>query len=149
MQELAVEQTEHVQVVTQRKYGLDETSPWWRKAFFRAVYLPFVRFSFKWIGIPAIDTKDASGEFCWHEIEGLFTDEEAAKLVCKGEFWKVTPLPLDAELPGESFQYGGRLYPQASQPRRYARQTFNLTALSDVATLRREIRETAKVLRPS
>lgn len=145
MQEFAPE-LEEVQLVSQRKYGLDKSSPWWRKAFFRAIYLPFNRFSFKYVGIPALDTVDAKGEFCWHEATSAYTDPEVAASKCKGEFWRVCPLPLDADVPEETYQYSGRSYPRSSRPNRYAKLSFDLTATANVAALRGEIGKLKKVL---
>jgi hypothetical protein len=111
-------------LVTVRKYGLDANSPWWRRWYFRAVYLPFVRFSFKRMGIPACGSVDADGRFSWLEYITIATDEEAARARCDGEFYDFRKLPVNSSLPRESIQYKGHIYPHSTMPDRYRRRTF-------------------------
>lgn len=140
---------EHVYHVSQRKYNIDSRSPWWQRWFFRLIYLPFVRFSFKYVHIPAMDEVEINGKkitFCWYEDEGVFRDKDCAVNACLGEFWRVKPLPVDRVFPVETAQYNGHWYPRAGKPDRYVRPTFELVTtprkqqeqiLNEIARLRK------------
>lgn len=132
-----------------RKYGLDACSPWWEKLFFRAVYLPFVCFSFKWLHIPAQGTYHKDGSFSWVENIGVATSEEIAREMCQGEFYEVRPIPLNGCLPEESIQYKSPVYPRAKSPGKYARRAFRLEAVrrKDVAMLQEVERSADRLLK--
>lgn len=132
-----------------RKYGLDEGTPWWERWFFRAVYLPFVRLSFKWLHIPAQGTYHPDGSFSWVENIGVATSEQMAREMCKGEFYDVRPIPLNGCLPEESIQYKKPVYPKAKSPMRYARRAFRLEAVrrKDVAMLQEVEKRAENLLR--
>jgi hypothetical protein len=121
-----------------RKYGLDKDTPWWERWFFRAIYLPFVRFAFKRLHIPAQGTYHEDGSFSWVENIGVATDEQAARDMCEGEFYEVRPIPLNGALPKESIQYKEPSYPRAKSPGKYARRAFRLEAVrrKDVEMIR-------------
>lgn len=125
-----------------RKYGLDKSSPWWRKLFFRLVFLPFNRFAFKRVKIPAMDKLELNGSFSWFEHIGVFSSRELAKGACKGEFWQVTPLLLDASLPEESCQRGCHSFPKSNKPHRYSEPAFPLTVTPqrNLVELAREVK---------
>lgn len=128
----AIENTPDVEemfYVGLRKYGLDASAPWWERWFFRAVYLPFVRLSFKWLHIPAQGTLNADGSTSWVEHIGIATDIDSAREMCKGEFYAIQPLPVNGSLPEKSVQYKGHIYPRAMTPGRYRRRVFRLTAV--------------------
>ena len=110
--------------VTVRKYGIDADSPWWRRMFFRMVYLPFVRFAFRRFSIPAPERILKNGDFEWVEGIGIATDQEIAMEMCKGEFYRVAALPVNCALPERSFTYKGHVYPKSIVPDRYRRRTF-------------------------
>src|SRR5688572_27996081 len=109
-----------------RKYGLDKGTPWRERLFFRAIYLPFVRCSFKWLHIPAQGTYHPDGSFSWVENIGVATSEDIAREMCKGKFYDIRPIPLNGSLPKESIQYKGDIYPRAMSPGRYRRKAFRL-----------------------
>lgn len=122
-------EVKNVYCVTQRKYSIDQHSPWWQRWFFRWVYLPFVRFAFKRMSIPAVDAIEIEGKverLCWNEIQGIFTDKDKADLSCMGQFWCVRPIPLDLPLPDDTAQYGGHYYPRADRPDRFGKPSFRL-----------------------
>lgn len=134
-QDLGASDASHVFLVEVIKYGLDKGSQLWRRLYFRAVYLPFVRFSFTHMGIPAqtdgkvkIETDGAGKtvktiEFSWREGIGVFTDRHTADESCLGEFWPVTPLPFNGSNPEASIQTGQR-FPKSHRPERHAVPTF-------------------------
>lgn len=127
--------------VTQRKYGIDDSSPWWQRWFFRGLYLPFVRFSFKRVGIPAMDEVEITGEtvrFNWYELQGIYSDKDRADQSCRGEFWCVRPAPLDLPMPDETAQFDGHYYPKAGQPDRYGKPSFRLIAKDRVKDERQQ-----------
>ena len=103
--------------VEQIKYNIDAGSPLWRRVFFRAVYLPFIRLSL-WLGIPIVGAKDESGRFSWVEDQGTYTDYETAVATCQGEFWRVRKATLNLELPAESVQAASAIYPRSAKPDR-------------------------------
>lgn len=123
--------------VDQRKYNIDGHRPWWERLFFRYVYLPFNRFSFHVMHIPAVDqaeitvvtkrgeTVETKTVFSWLEGEGIFSHRETAKLACRGEFYRITPYALNGIMPEETVD-GGCEYPASSNPDRFARSTFKL-----------------------
>lgn len=122
-----VDECNELFIVDVRKYQLDEGTPWYERAFFRAVYLPFVRFAHRYFHIPAQGTKHPDGSFSWVENIGIATSEAAAQEMCKGEFYKYTALPIDSGLPKESVHYKGHVYPNSIMPDRYRRRTFRYT----------------------
>jgi hypothetical protein len=111
------------------KYGLDEGSEWWRVLYFRWLFLPILRFSFKWFRIPMPDARDADGRVSWREGIGIATDEATAKAMCKDEFYRWTPLPVNSALPRESMQYKEQVYPRSTKQDRYLKPAFPLAAV--------------------
>jgi hypothetical protein len=119
--------------VSQRKYNIDSRSPWWKRAFFRWIYLPFNRFAFIHLNIPALDEVEINGKkltFCWYEDEGIFEDEHAADAACLGEFWRVKPMDLNSVYPPSTAQRNGHRYPRAKKPDRYLKPTWDLMTVS-------------------
>lgn len=64
--------------VFQWKYNVDAKSPWWRRLYFHAIFLPFLRFSWFVIGLVPPHRKDAEGNLSWKEDEGYYFDLDAA-----------------------------------------------------------------------
>lgn len=115
--------------VSQRKYRIDKHCPWWQRAFFRWIYLPFNRFAFKYAHIPALDEVEIDGRkltFCWYEDEGIFDDNDRAEAACLGEFWRVKPMVKNRVYPPETAQRNGHRYPRAGKPDRYGKPQFAL-----------------------
>lgn len=140
---LEIDLPEPVFAVSQRKYNIDTGSHWWQRLFFRCIYLPFNRFAFNWMHIPAmgeVSVTEKKTVFSWYEAQGIFTSKEQAKAACHGEFFDIRQFPLNGVLPDESV-HGGHDYPKAGSPDRYAKPSFEL-----VATPRKQIeREGAKL----
>ena len=143
-----VEEPAELFYVGVRKYGLDANTPWWERVFFRVVYLPFVRLSFRWLHIPAQGTLHEDGSFSWVEHIGIAADMKTAQEMCKGEFYVVHALPLNSGLPEDSLQYKGHVYPKSVVPDRYRRRTFPLTAqpLAHLAVLQQSVTKLRKVV---
>jgi hypothetical protein len=110
--------------------------------------MPFVRFAFKRMSIPAVDAVEIEGKverLCWNEIQGIYTDKDRADLSCMGRFWCVRPIPLDLPLPDDTAQYGGHYYPRADKPERFGKPSFRLIAKDRVKD-EREQRTLAETL---
>ena len=107
-------------LVAQWKYELDSRCKWWQCWWFKYVFLPLVRFSFRYVKIPPVTEATAEGDkvtCSWYEIEGVFADRDAADLACLGRYWSYKPLPFGRLLPPESAQYGTTVFPRAKNPR--------------------------------
>lgn len=113
-----------------RKYGLDEDTALWKRLFFKAVYLPFVRFSFKYVHIPAMGSIDCDGQMSWVETIIVTTDEDRANRASKDEFYCVRRYQMDKQIPEASLQCMGHHYPNSIIPDRYRRRVFPLTTKS-------------------
>lgn len=130
LQHAALTEVHHV---SQRKYNIDAHSSWWKRVFFRWIYLPFNRFAFTHIGIPALDEVEINGKtltFCWYEDEGVFEDEHAAEAACLDEFWRVKRMDFNRVYPPETAQRNGHRYPRAKKPDRYLQPTYELAIVS-------------------
>ena len=123
-----IEAVDEVYLGEVRKYGIDAQTPWWERWFFRAVFLPFVRFSFKRMHVPAHGAVDKDGRFSWVETVIVTFDKERALAACGDEFYCVRTYSPDASLPRESLQHKGHSYPNSVMPDRYRRCTFPLTS---------------------
>lgn len=119
--------------VSQRKYNIDARCPWWKRLFFRWIYLRFNRFAFTHLGIPALDEVQIDGKkltFCWYEDEGVFEDADQAEAACLGEFWRVKRMDFNRVYPPETAQHNGHRYPRAGKPDRYLKPTFDLSIVN-------------------
>ena len=67
--------------VFQWKYAVDSHSPWWRKVYFRWVWLPFARFSYLRAGVVPFERLEPDGSLSWKEDQGYFTEEWQAAQV--------------------------------------------------------------------
>lgn len=119
---------EEVHLVSQRKYNLDEDRPWWEIAFFGWIWLPVVRFGFKWMHIAAPSAMEPDGTIVLIEQQGCFTDRASADACCRDEFYSVKVLPLDEEFPEQSVQSMGHRAPKSVMPNRYRRPYFRSAA---------------------
>lgn len=105
--------------VCQWKHDVDVSEPWWRRAYFRFIFIPFLNFSFK-LGIPAVKEvvteSDEQGHirqrFQWYEDQGIFESAEAAEAGCLGERWGYCKLPFGRLMPPDSAQYSGTIFPR-------------------------------------
>ena len=133
--------------VKARKYGVDERSPWWQRYYFKLIYLPFLRFSFKYVKIPAMKEVTIDGKkvtFSWWEDQGVFESKEQAEAACLGPRWSYKKLPFNRLLAKESAKYdGGDIYPRADKPDRFVRPSFEVMT---PRTLSDEINKSVKKL---
>ena len=137
--------------VSQRKYNIDSRSPWWTRLFFRWIYLPFNRFAFTKLGIPALDEVEINGKkltFCWYEDEGVFEDADQADAACLGEFWRVKRMDFNRVYPPETAQRNGHRYPRAKKPDRHLKPTFELALIprKEQEAIRSEIARLSEIL---
>jgi hypothetical protein len=132
--ERSIPQPRDVFKVIQWKDNIDPTEPWWKRAYFRYLFLPFQNFSFK-LGIPAVKEvtveSDEKGNvrrtFRWCEDQGVFDTEEQADAGCLAERWGYTKLPYGRLVPPDSAQYdGGTIYPRKKNPKRWTQPTLSL-----------------------
>lgn len=109
-----------VYLVAQWKYELDSRCTRWQCWWFKYIFLPIVRFSFRRVGIPPVTEVTAEGgkiTCSWYEIEGVFADADEADLACLGRYWSYKRFPFGRLLPPESAQYGTTIFPRAKNPR--------------------------------
>lgn len=59
----------------QRKYDVDASAPWWKRAFFWYVYMPFARFAFFKMRIVPMDHVNEKGELGWLERQAVWSEE--------------------------------------------------------------------------
>lgn len=136
--------------VRARKYGLDDRSPWWQRWYFKWIYLPFLRFSFKRMKIPAVKELTIDGKrmtFCWWEDQGVFETREQAEAACLGPMWSYKKLPLNRLLAKESSNYDGEVYPRADKPLRYVEPSFEVMSPRGLGPqIRKELKKLSRIL---
>ncbi len=115
---------EHVYLTRLWRSGLDEFASEFQKWFLEHVYLPFLRFSRKRVGIPAPAKltihPDGTQTFEWFEDMGAYPVKSDADAACQDQYWMVKPLPLNTPLPERSMEYEpGASYPKAKAPSRF------------------------------
>lgn len=111
--------------VAQWKWGIDEGSPWWKRFYFKYIFLTFLSWSFQ-LGIPTPKevevTSDEHGRvkrvFRWWEDEGIFECEEQADAGCLEQHWGYVKLPLGRLMPPDSAQYAGTVFPRKKDPKK-------------------------------
>lgn len=69
----------HVFPAFQWKYNVDEKSPWWKRIYFRFLWLPFARFSYFKMKIIPFERLEPDGSLSWKEQQGVFTRERDAQ----------------------------------------------------------------------
>lgn len=114
--------------VSQWKWNIDKTEPWWRKVFFRRVFLPFLDFSFGTMKVPipkeVVVESDEQGRvrrtYRWFEDEGIFPDADQADAGCLAEHWGYKRMPYGRLMPAESAQYSGTVFPRKKNPKKWA-----------------------------
>lgn len=140
--------TDEIYLVSQRKYNLDENRPFWEIAFFRLIWLPVVRFGFKWMHVPAPSAMDSEGRVTLIEQAGAYSELAMAEARCENEFFSVKCLPFDVDMPNLSVQYKGHRTPLSTMPDRYRRRTFPITIAPDhqMQEVKRNLEQTIKSL---
>jgi len=141
---------EELSLVTRIWYDLSPDRPWWQRFYFRRIYLPFVRFSYRRMGIAAPSAMLPDGTILFRDVQGLYTDESAAEDACRSEdrFWSHRAIPVDQPLDKGNFQYKGRRrYPASTMPDRYRRRPFPILSapLGDLVVLKHNLENISKV----
>lgn len=121
---------DRVWMVAHWKWELDKGTPWYRVAFFKYIYRPFIRFAWNWFKIPAANGLEIDGKkqtVIWFENGGFFSSEDQANIACTGEWHGYKDVPLDRAFPPESAQYSSLVFPRQKDPRQHRKQpTFSL-----------------------
>ena len=90
-------QVNKVYRVFQWKYTVDSNSPWWRKAYFHLVWLPFARFSYLRMGMVPFERLQPDGSLSWKEDQGYFTEEwQAAQRASRYPYGGYNEVALNA-----------------------------------------------------
>lgn len=134
MQSERVSEIEKGYLVIQWKDRPDSREPWWVHWFYRYVYVPFLRFSFKRFRVPrakqASVTADEKGRvttvFSWFENGGVFDDPERADLACVDEFDGYKPIYKNRCAPRDSAEIGAVVFPRSKKPKRWFKPTMAL-----------------------
>ena len=132
----------------QRKYDIDEDSPWWKKLFFWYVYMPFARFAFFRMRIVPMDHVNEKGQLGWLE-RGTVWSEEWAALQDAGRypFGGVERLRFDT--PEDAGTCAPRSqFPNSSAKDRYDRNAHRTVPVKETSLerLSRKLRETDPVV---
>lgn len=117
------------------KDDIDPASSWWKKLYFRHVYLPFLDFSFR-LGIPkakeVVVESDEHGNvrrtFQWFEDIGTFDTEEQADAACLTDRYGYMEIPHGQSAPFESVQFKGTVFPRKKKPKKWAKPVLGLVA---------------------
>lgn len=83
--------------VFQWKYRVDLSEPWWRRAYFRWVWLPFARFSYLRVRVVPFERLEPDGSVSWKEDQGYFTEEwRAAQVAARYPYGGYNEVAVDA-----------------------------------------------------
>lgn len=144
------ERMDRVWMVAQWKYGLDNTTPWYRRFFFKYIFRPFLHFSWNMMKIPCPKGVQVDGKkltFFWFENGGFFSSEDQAEIACTGYYDGYKDVPLDRAFPPESAQYSSLVFPRQKDPRQHRRKpNFSIVATprEEITDLERQIMELEK-----
>lgn len=124
------ETLDRVWMVAHWKWDLDRSTPWYRVAFFKYIFRPFIHFSWNVMKIPCPKGVEIDGKrvkVFWFENGGFFSSEDQAEIACTGEWHGYKDVPLDRRFPLESAQYSSLVFPRQKDPRQHRKTpTFNL-----------------------
>lgn len=127
---LAKEPLDRVWMVAHWKWELDPKTPWYRKAFFKYIFRPFIHFSWNVMKVPCPKGMEIDGNkqtIFWFENGGFFSSEDQAEIACVNEWHGYKDVPLDRRFPVESAQYSSLVFPRQKNPRQHRKTpTFNL-----------------------
>jgi hypothetical protein len=122
-----------VYTVTQWKDELDPRAPWWQKAFYRFIYLPFQEFSLKAVKIPRpTETIIEGGKISFRiwEIQGHFASEHEADIACLTDRYCYKDYPFGRPYAPESGQIGkGPVFPRAKNPNKRIRPVLEMAII--------------------
>lgn len=145
------EQPSRIWRVAHWKWELDPETAWYRRAFFKYIFRPFIHFSWNVMKIPCpkgMETEIANGKarMFWFEDGGSFTSEDAADLACVSENHGYKEVPVDCRFDPRSAQIASLVFPRQKNPRQHRRTpTFN-TILKDRKQDEAEKRKLAEYL---
>jgi hypothetical protein len=120
--------------VSEWKWNVDAGSPWWRRLFFKYVFLPFINFSFGTMKVPTPKEvtveSDEKGNiqrtFVWFEDIAILPDEDMADRACLNEHTGYKRMTYGRVAPSESAQRYGTVFPRKKNPRRFAKPVLSL-----------------------
>lgn len=123
-------QLDRIWMVAHWKWELDPATAWFRKAFFKYVFRPFIHFSWRVVKIPCpkgIVVEGKKVTIFWFENGGFFSSEDQAELACIGKWHGYKDVPLDRCFPPESAQYSSLVFPRQRSSRQHRKApTFSL-----------------------
>ena len=109
-----------IYMVSQWKSEIDKSEPWWRRAYYRFIYLPFQEFSLKVVKVPKPTEVEIDGKkvtFRIWEPQGFFGSEHEADIACLAERWCYKDYRYGRLMPDGSGQYGnGPVFPRTTNP---------------------------------
>lgn len=121
---------DRVWMVAQWKWELDESTPWYRRFFFKYVFRPFIHFSWNVMKVPCPKGVEINGNqqrFIWFENAGFFSSEDQAEIACLNKWYGYKDVPLDRGFPPESAQYSSLVFPRQKSLRQHCKTpTFSL-----------------------
>lgn len=121
---------DRVWMVAHWKWELDAHTAWYRKAFFKYVFRPFIHFSWNVMKVPCPKGMEIDGKkqtIIWFENGGFFSSEDQAEIACEGYWHGYKDVPLDRRFPPESAQYSSLVFPRQKNPRQHRKSpTFSL-----------------------
>jgi hypothetical protein len=128
--ERVTEPLDRIWMVAHWKWELDSSTPWYRKAFFKYVFRPFIHFSWNVMKVPCPKGVEVNGKkvtVFWFENGGFFSSEDQADIACVSDWMGYKDVPLDRAFPLESAQYSSLVFPRQKNPRQHRKApTFNL-----------------------
>ena len=121
---------DRVWMVAHWKWELDESTPWYRRFFFKYVFRPFIHFSWNVMKIPCpkgVEVNGGKQTFFWFENGGFYSSEDQAEIACAGYYDGYKDVPLNRAFPPESAQYSSLIFPRQKNPRQHRKMpTFSL-----------------------
>lgn len=132
--EQRIQQPREVFKVSEWKWGIDEGSPWWRRFYFKYVFLRLLDFSFgvmkvptpKGVEIKSDDKGKITRRYFWFEDIAILDDEDKADAACLTEHAGYKRMLYGQVAPSESAQYSGTVFPRKKNPRKWSQPTLSL-----------------------
>jgi hypothetical protein len=132
----------------QRKYDVDSNSPWWKKLFFWAIYMPFARFAYFKMRIVPMDHVNEKGQLGWIERQAVWSEQwQAEQDAERYPFGGVERLSFNAS--EDSCTCAPRSqFPNSRAKKRYERRAHKTVAVteSSMERLSRKLLETDPVV---
>lgn len=144
------EPLDRIWMVAHWKWELDSSTPWYRRAFFRYVFRPFIHFSWNVMKIPCPKGMEIDGQrqTCfWFENSGFFSSEDQAEIACSSPWHGYKDVPLDRKFPPESAQYSSLVFPRQKNPRQHRKTPTYTYGLIDLRKDQQEQQQVRDCLR--